>query len=259
MRTSSITILLLILAIVPELLEAQSLPIMPGGGEAHRPEPKDPRYVPSLVPEYMQKKIDPRADFILAPEGIRDPARTMNEFILRQRTKKKGADRYDDREFSDEADTPADRRRFERSVLRQFGVDTVPYYEPHSEYRESAGRRFQIVFFLSLPFTLGLSYALAAVATNSVRGSVVLNGTETAIFVATGLALSAGIAWYDHTRWLEYREKKGIAPGEGGKPFPFAETGFERQESLQQEIARHPLEQREDRLFGFRMELPVRF
>ena len=94
-------------------------------------------------------------------------------------------------------------------MLSQFGVDEIPYRNYNLPYTETAGRRFSIIFGLSLPITMGFSYGVAALAKQGLGGGAVkLTGPETAGFIGVGLILSGLIGWYDHIKWTEFQASR---------------------------------------------------
>jgi hypothetical protein len=109
---------------------------------------------------------------------------------------------------------PDDNERavFERSLLNQFGTDQMPEYATKHDpyYTETALRRFQIVYFLSLPFTMGGTYAVFKAARASAgQSSRVFDGPTTASMVGIGLILSGAIAYYDYRMWKKESEIPG--------------------------------------------------
>ncbi len=195
---------MLLAASLPLGAQAYSIPGVTQGGPSaeKKPTSRDPRYVPPFLPDYLRRKIDPAAGLILAsPEGI-DLEAFVQARARKAAERRKRTGRYEGRDFSETADTPADRERFESEVLRQFGVNLPePMTVLDPPYRETAGRRFQVVFLLALPITSVFSYGIVTAAKGTFGRKSGLNQGET-IGVAVGGIVSAGIiAWRDLRLW----------------------------------------------------------
>ena len=89
----------------------------------------------------------------------------------------------------------------EQALLDQFGSKGFHKDLGKHPYHESPGRRFQIVFTLSLPFSLLYSYALVSLiksASNSRQSQ--LNAVEAGSIAASALGFSAWIGWQDYKK-----------------------------------------------------------
>lgn len=103
------------------------------------------------------------------------------------------------------------------SGKRIFGEEAI------EELRESAWRRFEVTFFISLPFTSLVSVGVLqgsnlALNRTAIRG---MPYTHIAFVAVTGLGLSSLIAWLDMKRWLRYQKrvlkKIYLGPAPGGE------------------------------------------
>lgn len=218
--------------------QAYSVPgvTTPQGGEEKKPTNRDPSYLPPLLPEYLRRRLNPNAGLLLSTGGEFDLESFVQAQALQKANRKKPFDRYESRDYSDTADSLEDRSRFEADVLRQFGVN-VPQQSPlgHQEYQESAGRRFQIVFLLSLPITTAFSYGVVTAAKGTFGRTSGLNNGETIAVGVGGLLASGIIAWRDLGLWRaaehERLRKRDIpapsaAPGPSGKSPASAPQGL---------------------------------
>ena len=195
-----------------------------------RPSLRDPAYVPPVLPRFMREKLkNVDASLLVSPDGGANYAARLNKQKIRARKRELARERYEFREFSPSADSPADRLRFERGVLRQFGVTDLEYGSAAAEpYRESALRRFSVVFGLALPITLVFSFGLVTAVSRSRIGARSLTGPETAAFVGLGFLSAGGVAYYDYRKWKAPgappasepapRPKKSLLPLAPGKP-----------------------------------------
>lgn len=94
----------------------------------------------------------------------------------------------------------------EQALLDQFGRQGFSDELGYHPYHESAGRRFQITFLLSLPISLVYAYGLVSLAkilSNDLSSA--FTDTETGIFITLGLGFSGGIAYYDQRRTQAHR------------------------------------------------------
>lgn len=87
----------------------------------------------------------------------------------------------------------------ERRLEEQFGDEGFPADMGQQQYRESAGRRFSIIFFLSLPFATLYSYGIwSGVRALGGNADEALGGGEHIGIVGAGALLAALIGWYDN-------------------------------------------------------------
>jgi len=167
----------------------------PEATREQRPGVRDPRYIPPALPEHLTPEATPA--LLFSPDGSIDLEKAR-ENLRRAEIQKEGrAVQNRAREFYNQSEN---RSVYEKKVLRQFGLDEFRYADPNEPYRETPSRRFQIVYFLSLPFTAALAGGLYSLSLHS-RGDVrSLTFYETAGALAAGAVLSGGIAYYDHQR-----------------------------------------------------------
>ena len=176
------------------------------------PTSRNPRYVPSIIPPKLRKQLQPGSETIFTPSGEVD----MEKFMEMQKSKKKKTqlNRYMEQRSEDLIEKD-EYRYMEKRLADQFGVNEFPLGEREDTYEETSSRRFQIVFFTSLPITLGISYGIVSTSTRS----RVFNGPQTAGIGILGIAASALIAWYDHVQWkkdmaasrfLDERDQKNL-------------------------------------------------
>ncbi len=168
--------------------------ILPGLGTVpalreKRPSPRDPRYVPPINLPNMKEPTNPAALFLFS--GDLDAQKFMQS-----RNKEKKATRYDEALYDEFPVGGEERFLRERDMMRQFGVDQIPYGREKPEESESALRRFQIVFFISLPVTAAASYGLFR-AIHGPGGFT--RGQTIGVFALAG-GLSTGIGLYDHSQ-----------------------------------------------------------
>lgn len=194
------------------LAQAYSIPgaTQPGTSSAEkRPTSRNPRYIPPFLPEYLRRKLDPAAGLLLSSsEGLDFEALIRLRALQRSRRKNRFS-RYEGRDYSETADADRDRHLFEADMLRQFGVTLPGLPSGASEpYHETAGRRFQIVFLLSLPITSVFSYGIVTAAKGTFGRKAGLTQSET-IAVALGGLLSSGfIAFRDLRLWREEERRR---------------------------------------------------
>jgi hypothetical protein len=194
---------------------AQSM-LNPGGTGAgatqvineKRPTSLDPRYIPPIaIPPSQrgnQKRMDPTLQMFMMPGQNTD----MDSFIRsRQEEERKKKEqilkgpmsRYREQNIEDILKDKGERYYLESQIMRQYGIDNLPADTADDKhYRETASRRFQIVFFLSLPFGMVISYNVFRLMKH---GAPIFNGPETAGQVALALSISTGIATWDYFQW----------------------------------------------------------
>jgi hypothetical protein len=168
--------------------------ILPGAGtvpalQERRPTPRDPRYRPPVSVPGLKEPSNPAALYLFS--GDVDAQKFMDS-----RNKQKKASRYDEADYDDLPAGGRERVWREKEMLRQFGVDHFPYAGPEQEEPESDLRRFQIVFFISLPITAAASYGLFRAAKGQSAGG--FSRGETMGVFALGLGLSGAIGAYDY-------------------------------------------------------------
>ena len=178
----------------PDLFSGQQSPQNAFPLSEQKPTSRDPRYIPSIIPPNLRKQLQPGSQTVISPGGDID----LQQLMESQRAKKKSSqmDRYNEQRSEDLI--KKDEYRFmEKRLADQFGINTFPDGEREEIYSETPGRRFQIIFFTSLPVTLGISYGIISTAANR----RVFNGPQTAGIGFLGIFSSAMIAWYDHVQW----------------------------------------------------------
>ena len=102
----------------------------------------------------------------------------------------------------------------EKSLKEQFGKDGLPLDFGKHSYHESPVRRFQIVFFLSLPITALFTYGIwrgSRYIANPVENR--LTAGESAGVAGIGAVLSGLIGWYDYYRVKRYQPSPTSIPG----------------------------------------------
>ncbi|MBE7437243.1 MAG: hypothetical protein HS115_02220 [Spirochaetales bacterium] len=160
-----------------------------------KPSGRDPRYIPPSLPEHLQPESSPA--LLFSPDGSIDLEKARENLRKGERNKEQRAVQNRARDYYNQSES---RSVYEKKVLRQFGLQQFRYADPDEPYSETPGRRFQIVYFLSLPFTAALAGGLYSLSLHS-RGDVrSLTFYETAGALAAGALLSGGIAYYDHRR-----------------------------------------------------------
>lgn len=187
-----------------------------GSFEEKKPTIKDPRYQAPQLPEHL-KNDQAAEDLILSPAGDLDLEKVQRALLKKQERKERAARRLREREFNERLETEAGRRTIEEDILEKFGIQSFPYAEQGGkhEYHETAGRRFEIVFFLSLPFTAALVGGSVALARQSRGESGALSIEESGGALLGGMVLSSLIGWYDNRRWVEFHRNRidaGAAP-----------------------------------------------
>ncbi len=213
---AALGLILLSPILLPSQLAAQ-VTTLNRNDQEKRPTPRDPRYIPPSLPDYLRRQLERAPGAAISPSGEINAEAVLRAQGVRAATTRRS--RHESKGYSDSANTFADRLLFSESVLRQFGIDALPPRAPEVKIRETESRRFQVVYFLSLPYTLGISYAVFAAGTNQLGGRVVFNGPETAGFISVGLIFSGFVAWYDNRRWLKVQaakkaREKDIPPSE---------------------------------------------
>ncbi len=195
-------------ALVKGSLHGQTVNLGTQPGGEKRPTPEDPSYQESVLTPTMRRaqenNFSATGALLLNPAGSID----MQAFTAARQKQEEAKAKAASRRFQREIDEiPGGRERviLERSVMRQFGVDEIPYQwrkeEPH---HETGWRRFQVTFFLSMPITMGAVYVIARGLKSSAGQSARrYTGGETAGMVFTGLLFSGGIAFYDYIKWKE--------------------------------------------------------
>ncbi|MCE9599972.1 MAG: hypothetical protein K8S54_18575 [Spirochaetia bacterium] len=159
-----------------------------------RPSPRDPRYRPPVTVPGLKEPTNPGALFLFS--GDMDAQKWMES---RQQQNSKKATRYEEAMYDDLPPGGIERKRREEGYLQQFGLEHFPYAGPDRHEHESTARRFQIVFFISLPITMAASYGIFKLGSG---GSPFSRG-QTLGVLALGAGLSTGIGYYDY---LEYNK-----------------------------------------------------
>jgi len=168
----------------------------PGASQEVRPTPKNPTYRPESIPPYLKKRSAteaPAQQFFANPDGSGDD---LSRLIQKPKEEKPSA--IEESRLESEFQQGRDRAYLERTYLPQFGWRIDPdshnpfYGEPH--YTETKFDRGRNIFFLSAPFTYGLSYGLVS----AYRNGGGLNRPETMAVVGLGTILSALIVWHDY-------------------------------------------------------------
>ena len=243
---------------VPAVLGAQAYSI-PGvtqtgtSSTEKKPTSRDPRYVPPFLPEYLKRKIDPSAGLLLSSSEGLDVEAFLRARAAQKAGRKGRFSRYESRDYTDSADSEEDRRLFEMGMLRQFGV-TLPglQYAPNPPYHETAGRRFQVVFLLSLPITAVFSFGIVTAFKGTFGRSAALNQSET-IGVALGGLLSSGfIAFRDLRLWRE-DEKRRLLERDRPKGALLTER------RLPSDYALSPSSEREELVVPIQITIPIQF
>ncbi len=177
-----------------------------------KPTSRDPRYKIQMLPPKIKKQLEKgpgSGSLLLNPSG------TLSDAEVRQMMQKDDEKKakLSSRQWQQDArDIPGGEERvlLEKSILRQFGMESVPYrWREPPEYKETPLRRFQITFFLSAPITLGFSYIIASGIKSAYGESpTVFTGPQTAGMVFAGIAGAVGIGWYDLNQWEKTRSEK---------------------------------------------------
>ncbi len=190
-----------------------------------KPTIKDPRYRAPQLPEHLQQE-ESAESIILAPGGELDLKRVQRALLKKQERQSRRGGRLKEREYYERLETEAGRRAIERDILDQFGVEEFPYESQggRHEHSESPGRRFQIVFFLSLPITAAFVGGAISAARQSRGDGGGLTLEESAGALAGGMVFSALIGWYDHNRWIEFQRRRIEAEADPA-PAPEGPTG----------------------------------
>ena len=101
----------------------------------------------------------------------------------------------------------------EKSLQEQFGKQQLPQNFGKHPYHESPARRFQIVFFLSLPITALVTYGIwrgSKYLANPRENS--LTAGESAGVAGIGAVFSGLIGWYDYYRVKRYQQSPDSIP-----------------------------------------------
>jgi hypothetical protein len=207
--TAVVSLSLLFITLIPVQLRAQALPGSSVNIQEKRPSPQDPSYKPPLIPPSLRSSLD-----TMNPAMMLDPSQMNLENLQKAREKDaiKKRKRQDRKLELELREIPDDNERaiLERSILNQFGEDQMPEYASKHDpyYTETGLRRFQIIYFLSLPFTMAGTYGVfRAAKASSGQNPRIYDGPTTAAMVSIGLILSGIIAYYDHRMW-----KKEMSP-----------------------------------------------
>lgn len=178
------------------------------GGVDKRPTPTDPSYQYNNLPPSMRRAQENSSGgvggLLFNPTGAID----INAFSMSRQKQEEAKEKMASKKFLHEIeDIPGGKERviLEKSIMRQFGMDEIPYqWKKEEPHHESGLRRFQITFFLSLPISMGVTYAVAsALKTNAGQSARRYTGPQTAAMVVTGMLFSGGIALYDYSRWKD--------------------------------------------------------
>lgn len=193
-------------------LHAQTLTLQPGSGTQTEkfPTPRDPSYVPPLVPQSTLDSLnesDAGGSALIFGSGGGDLVSIFAERRRAQAEAARRADRYGERNAQLLDETGQDRVFIEQSVMRQFGTSRgLPRDFGKAHYTETPGRRFSVVFFLSLPITsafVGGLYQLfgPGISVNGPADYPALFGV-----VGVGSLFSALIGYYDYSQTQALRE-----------------------------------------------------
>ncbi len=184
-------------------ISAQNVTSLPVRPKEKRPTPENPSYLPPLIPPSLRNSMNSMNPATMLNPGALDAKSFRKSQEEQALLKKKRKDRKFEYELKNIPEGN-ERAVFERSLLHQFGTDVFPEYAGRHDpyYTETSLRRFQIIFFLSLPVTAAGTYGTAQLI-RSAQGQKmgVYDGPSTAAMVAVSLLLSGGIAWYDHIMW----------------------------------------------------------
>lgn len=201
---------LMILSIVGTL-HAQVLPNM--NTKEKRPSPKSPDASNPMLSPQLRKMLEEGGE--LPPEfQIGTSGKLDMESYLQSQKKKKQEEKKREHLLWEKTseDIPDEDERYllEKSVMQQFGTEQFVYQSHHrAPYRETALRRFQIIYFLALPITLAGSYGLLSAYKNTQGESArVFNGPETAAMLLLGGGLAGAVAWWDLLKWQEMNQAR---------------------------------------------------
>ncbi|MEQ9362688.1 MAG: hypothetical protein RIF32_00510, partial [Leptospirales bacterium] len=195
-------------------LRAQSLNLQPGtdsGSQLEKfPTPRDPSYVPPLLPQSALDSANQSeaggSALIFSAGGGGDLVTLFTERRAAQLEAARRADRYGERNAQYLDETGQDRALLEQNLRRQFGSSRgLPRDFGDSRYSETPARRFSIVFFLSLPITAGVVGGLyqafgPGVSINGPADYPALLG-----ILGVGGVFSALIGYYDYTQMRALR------------------------------------------------------
>ena len=170
-----------------------------------RPSPRDPTAKKSVIPPQYKKNLDSTSPALMIdPTGEATLERFQKAQEEKALEKKRMAGRLLEKDMED---IPSDRERviLEKNLLQQFGTEQYPreWQLPEPYENETPLRRFQITFFLSLPFSMGVSYGLFSAVKQAYGEPRALTGPQTAGMLLLGVALSTGVGLYDLDRWEE--------------------------------------------------------
>jgi len=82
-----------------------------------------------------------------------------------------------------------------------MGTDPVYHITPYlneEDYEETPARRFEIIFFISMPVTLGLSFAGLAAYKLAAGTWGSFETIDYSYLVLSTVSLSFSVAWHDH-------------------------------------------------------------
>lgn len=173
----------------------------PNTVEEKYPTPRDPTYTAPMIPPYLRStQTNSAAELLLNPEGVQEQSQEYPDAAERLR---------EEIQTSNELENKGDRIYLENQYLQQYGMDSYDFRLPYSEsYSEDGWRRAQIVFFLSLPITAGITYGTMSGIKQSQGESNRFTGPQTALLAGLSVLFSSAIAWYDHSNWIEWKEKQ---------------------------------------------------
>lgn len=193
-------------------LSAQSLNLQPGAGIQTEkfPTPRDPSYVPPLLPQSTLDEANAGdaggSALIFSAGGGGDLVALFAERRKAQVEAARRADRYGERNAQYLDETGQDRVLVEQNLLRQFGTSRgFPRDFGEAHYSESPGRRFSIVFFLALPITSLLAGGLYQLAGPGITVNGPADYPALLGVIGAGSALAALIGYYDYSQMQELR------------------------------------------------------
>jgi len=186
-----------------------SNPVLPGVGtvpslQERRPTSRDPRYTPPVTLPGNKQPSTNSPLFLFS--GDLDAQKWMDSQKKRDSAK---TSRYDEATYDD---TPGGLERVSREegYLRQFGLSNFPYAHAHEhEGDETPARRFQIIFFISLPITMAASFGILRAAHPNASA---FTRAESFGVVALGSAFSAGIGYYDYRQYINLPPAHALGP-----------------------------------------------
>lgn len=172
-------------------------PVLPGMGtvpnfQEKRPTPRNPRYQPPVkVPGFDPSKTDPGLLFLFSG-GDFDVGRWLGTRAQNEKPSREAEALYDEEPHGGKS-----RVETESLYLEQFGLSRFPYATHKHEESESAERRFSIVFLVSLPITMAVSYGIFRLGKSAAGQGNAFTRGQTIGMAALGLGMSAGIGFYD--------------------------------------------------------------